>query len=1098
LHALGVVTDLWLSRLIEDQTKTKLLHGSSAGKMEYRSTTTAASGAAPSYSKSNVNPDGMTPSIVPNSDTHKNAAVELRQQTTPTVRRTVPTGSGTMAQASGALSPNTQHHSNTNPLTKPSMGVVNAERSGTNKEAGVALRQQPTEPVRVTVPTGSGTLTQVRGAFSPNTQHRSRSSPVSKPPLDASIAEHRQLLLAWSEAKDSASTSEPLSEMQANEKVLQEVMKQLQAEINQRKAGVSMQDAKIKALQDKVSADEAKIHQLRMDNSTCRHTVNSMAQPGTYGPTRSNPQGGQPRSSRSRPRLPQSTQQDMYEHHLHMHQAHEEKLCVQHTIGRSAHDGVAAGTAADNLQQSMSTLPPEVLRTIVNAEQAGHRYDTQLNGANPDGVRTPVPYCVQNAGSKTALRLRNWLLLVEDEWILAEDRIAIVHFLDVSITKLNEYYAVAGTEEISELYRIYHAPAMPNTHCCAFNIVSTCRCLAALSHKLSQWDTTRIHGTRLARLEMLSRVSQVWCDATRPIITRARESAKPAFHTCGPHIYITDLEALECWISMSPFAMADLAYLNVYYQCCSMLTRWCQCAGTNMPKAMTLAEMQQEILRAKSLEAHSLKSAVQQHYERYTPLVPYQVSQGPRNNTNSSESQDIEHQPGPHTCICCQALFTSSRLLEEHKLTCSIVDYYYQWITTSYNPTSVPWCSPRPEVGESQQNAALAPLPPVPAMPASAAPDTADLEIIQCMICMEPPQTSVLCCTICNVEFCSVCVTMTFYTASYKIGYRCPHCMGEGISLVCKIRQLGRIRDLQQAQVPPDRRRATEERVAHNELQTIQATMSNAARAEASGLPDAIAAAMQSIQYTPRAEVPEPGAEAEQDRAPEAGLLQQAAVAQHTHSAEAGGRNGSDQVCYSLMIEMFPNSNPATIRSLCENPQMADNEAVVERLLELEAAADVAAVFCPGPASASPPWQQPPAVIPPASQQPVDTWVCPNCTFINTLEDLTCDICGIDRPNTTYRQVAIPAQNEGQIDNSTAAGRMAARAMLPLDQPTSRTCHSCGDRFSRRTTATGQVWTCRCSDGERMQGSQTSIKATGRRLRVWRWPGHGIRNRPCL
>ena len=83
------------------------------------------------------------------------------------------------------------------------------------------------------------------------------------------------------------------------------------------------------------------------------------------------------------------------------------------------------------------SIPSELLRMLLVAEQAIQNYSKDFARANPGGTRTPFPYRTQNAGSKTAARLKEWLLLLDEGMILADYRVTLIQFLDLSITKLN-------------------------------------------------------------------------------------------------------------------------------------------------------------------------------------------------------------------------------------------------------------------------------------------------------------------------------------------------------------------------------------------------------------------------------------------------------------------------------------------------------------------------------------------------------------------------------------------------------------------------------------------------------------------------------------
>ena len=110
--------------------------------------------------------------------------------------------------------------------------------------------------------------------------------------------------------------------------------------------------------------------------------------------------------------------------------------------------------------------------------------------------------------------------------------------------------------------------------------------------------------------------------------------------------------------------------------------------------------------------------------------------------------------------------------------------------------------------------------------------------------------------------------------------------MEVGVDPVCRVRQLESLRDLQRAHAPLDAARSAQEVTASSELKAIQESMEAAATMWtcASGLKTAVAASMRAIQSQPRAEAPDPGAEAEyaDNGPPTAGQWAKAVLAQQT------------------------------------------------------------------------------------------------------------------------------------------------------------------------------------------------------------------------
>ena len=359
-------------------------------------------------------------------------------------------------------------------------------------------------------------------------------------------------------------------------------------------------------------------------------------------PERSNPQEGQT----NQPRQPDSyaAEYELQQQQLSGQHLHEEQLCEHHNDDNTNH-------IADKKCHTIDgSIPPEILSMLLAAEQAVQNYTDDFERANPKGTRTPYPYRTQNAGSKTAARLKKWLLLLDEGMILTDYRVTLIHFLDLSISKLNGYYAATGTTNIAALYRKYQSQhnivAQPNSNCCAFNIVSTCRCLAALSHRLSQWDTTRIHVQKLSRIMIIAEVSKSWNSAAQRIIEKAKDDAKTAFNICRPYTCITEIEAPDHWISMSVFV--EIGDVNVYHRCANMPVNWCQCIGGNAPEKMTEAEMHQAMFEARKPS----DACCQQQYGVCPPLIATPVIPGKEDETTASEANDLESHPGPHCSMC--------------------------------------------------------------------------------------------------------------------------------------------------------------------------------------------------------------------------------------------------------------------------------------------------------------------------------------------------------------------------------------------------------------------------------------------------------------
>ena len=276
-----------------------------------------------------------------------------------------------------------------------------------------------------------------------------------------------------------------------------------------------------------------------------------------------------------------------------------------------------------------------------------------------------------------AHNIRQWILKQLVVHISARHRRLYIHLLDSTlavITCLCKHHVTNLVHELRD--RVSSAQGS----CCVEKLNKAVTWLSALHYRVRALSVSQSHAQDITKQQYLSLVCRSW----KHLVTAKRSlqymlKVEDAYAVCRPDTQVSALSAashyMNRWEATGEYELySKVAFIaswpdgclkhgngmanethKLWYPRQSDTISECVLSMQTGPAMLTVEQMYAQMYQACGNRLYLYHYEPMYHFEPMLPLIATDHVPGPQDNTTSSEAEDVEHQPGPFSCLSDQS-----------------------------------------------------------------------------------------------------------------------------------------------------------------------------------------------------------------------------------------------------------------------------------------------------------------------------------------------------------------------------------------------------------------------------------------------------------